>query len=185
MHKIILMMGGQGVGKGTLSRMLGAGGDYKYIETGEMLRRVGQNTPVGRMIARGELIPDDEMFNMIAGQIECGRNVIIDGFPRNMPQAQWLVEKYSDKFDVCVLYIAVSRDIMMARIQRRINAGAGRADDADAAAVQRRLRTFFDVTMPAIEWMRTARGVRFYEIDGSGTIDENYDRMMTALGKDD
>ena len=72
---------------------------------------------------------------------------------------------------------------MLARIQKRINAGGGRADDADAAAVRRRLDTFWNVTMPAIEWLRTAPGIKFSDVDVTGEVDDNFNRILAAMAK--
>ena len=70
---------------------------------------------------------------------------------------------------------------MMFRINKRINEGGGRADDADNAAVRRRLDTFWKITVPAIEWLRTAQGIKFSEIDASQTLDGNMAQIRTAL----
>ena len=70
---------------------------------------------------------------------------------------------------------------MLKRINKRINEGGGRADDADAAAVRRRLDTFWNVTMPAIEWLRTAPGIKFSDVDVTGPVDENFARILAAM----
>lgn len=183
MHKIIVMMGGQGVGKGTLSQMLVARGNYTYIETGAMLRAVSSESDIGRRVARGELVSDDDLFALVSDKFNCDCDVVLDGFPRTRPQAQWLVQNYADNFDIHVIYLDAPREVMLARINKRIREGGGRADDSDALAVERRLNTFFDTTMPAIEWLRSAHGIHFADVDGTGTIDENMSRVLHALGE--
>lgn len=179
---LIVLMGGQGVGKGTLAHLLmDANPNYKYIETGALFRAMPSDSEIGRLIASGQLVPDNELFKMISSNIDTDANIIMDGFPRTTAQAKWLVENYADKFNVYAIYLNVPEEIMIARIEKRIRLGGGRADDADATAVRRRLDTFWQVTMPAIEWLRTAPGIHFADVDGTGTIEENMNNLMTAL----
>jgi adenylate kinase family enzyme len=182
-QKMILLMGGQGVGKGTHARALVERDGYGYIETGAILRALPPESKLAKIIARGELVPDADLFDVIADAIsKTSGNIIVDGFPRTIGQAQWIVKNYADKFDIRVIYLNVPQDIMLARIQKRIREGGGRADDADDAIVRRRLDNFFKTTMPAIEWLRTADGVRFSDVD---VCDEdfnvNFMRVSNAI----
>lgn len=181
MKKMIVLMGGQGVGKGTFSKMLRERHDYNYIETGAMFRSLPADSEIAKIIARGDLVPDDELFKLVATKIIDDKDLLIDGFPRTKPQAQWLVKNYADKFIIHILYLDVPEEIMIKRINKRINEGGGRADDADTAAIRRRLDTFWNVTMPAIEWLKTAHGIKFSDVDVTGPVDENFARILMAL----
>ena len=180
-RQIIVMMGGQGVGKGTFSKMLLARHDFSYVETGAILRSMPPESDVARMIANGQLVPDEMLFDLIAQKMENARDVILDGFPRTLPQAQWLVQKYSDECDIHILFLHVSEEIMIQRINKRIREGGNRTDDASPEIIRRRLDTFQNITMPAVEWLRTAPGIRFSEIDVSGSADENFADIVAAL----
>ena len=181
--KMILMMGGQGVGKGTHARRLIARDGYGYVETGAILRALPQSSPVAQIMARGELVPDTDLFDIVADAIATtSGDIILDGFPRTLPQAQWLIKKYADEFDVRVVYMNVPEDIMLARIEKRIREGGGRADDADATIDRRRLDSFWRITMPAIDWLRTAPGIKFADVDVSAEDpDINFNRISDAL----
>lgn len=179
--KIILMMGGQGVGKGTMSKMLLDNGNYDYIETGAMLRAAPADSDVAKTIAAGQLVSDEQIFALVLDNMHDGHDVLMDGFPRTLSQAQWLVNTFADKYDIHVIYMTVPTEVMLARINKRINEGAGRKDDADPDAVKRRLDTFFNVTVPAIEWLHTADGVKFAEIDARGTPDAIYTEIVKHI----
>ena len=108
--------------------------------------------------------------------------MIVDGFPRTIGQAQWLVQQYSTTYDIQVIYLTVPEKIMLERIENRIREGGGRADDADATIVRRRLDNFWKTTMPAIDWLRTANGITFSEIDVSEfEFELNYKKVCDAL----
>lgn len=180
---IIVLIGGQGVGKGTCSARLMAHHDYRYIETGAMFRAMPADSAIGKLIARGELVPDVELFKIMTEQINGDRDIILDGFPRTLPQAQWLVQNYADKYNIHVLYLDVPEDVMIARIEKRRRESGGRTDDADMAVVRRRLDTFWNTTMPAIEWLRNVPGIKFSDVDVTGNVDENMENIMVALEK--
>ncbi len=181
---MIILMGGQGVGKGTFSKMLRERRDLDYIETGAMLRELPSDSVIAQIMARGELVPDSELLKLVESNISGDRDLLIDGFPRTLAQAQWLVEKFADQFNVRVIYLNVPEEIMVQRIQKRMNDGGGRADDADAAAVRRRLDTFWNVTMPAIEWLRHASGIHFCDVDVTNpSADENFVKILAALAE--
>ncbi len=181
--KMIVLMGGQGVGKGTFSKMLKNDHEYNHIETGAILRSAAPDSDIAKTIARGELVSDEQLFSLIQNVITDDHDIILDGFPRTTSQAKWLVEKYADKFNMHIIYLDVSEEIMIQRIQKRINDGGNRQDDADAAAIRRRLDTFWKTTVPAIDWLRTVPNIKFADIDVSGAVDENYAKICTALEK--
>ncbi len=183
MNKLILMMGGQGSGKGTLSKkFITENPNYDYIETGAMLRALPATHPLKAIIARGEFVPDQELQNLLLKKINPANNTILDGFPRQLSQAKWLVDTFADKFDMIAVYLNIPRELMLKRIQNRINEGAGRADDADAAAVQRRLDTFFTKTLPAIQWLGTNPNVKFTDVPiADASIEQNYNTMKQML----
>ena len=183
MNKLILMMGGQGSGKGTLSKkFITENPNYDYIETGAMLRALPATHPLKAIITRGEFVPDQELQNLLLKKINPANNTILDGFPRQLSQAKWLVDTFADTFDMIAVYLNIPRELMLKRIQNRINEGAGRADDADAAAVQRRLDTFFTKTLPAIQWLGTNPNVKFIDVPiADASIEQNYNTMKQML----
>ena len=177
------MMGGQGSGKGTLSKkFLEENKDFKYVETGAMLRALPDNHPLKVIMARGEFVPDDDLQALLLEKIVPTYNTVLDGFPRQLSQAKWLVDNFANKFDLIALYLNIPRELMIKRIQNRIAEGGGRADDADAAVVKRRLDSFFNKTMPAIEWLSINPDVKFVDVPiKDAPIEQNYNTMKNML----
>ena len=180
---VIILMGGQGVGKGTFAQMLRNSHEYNYIETGALFRALPADSDIAKLIAAGILVPDERLFELVASKLSDTDDSLIDGFPRTLAQAQWFIENYANKYNVHIVHLNVPEEIMLARIQKRLNEGGGRADDTDAAAVRRRLDTFWNKTMPAIEWMKVCSNINFADIDVTSTVDENFARIQEALKK--
>ena len=180
-HTMIVLMGGQGAGKGSIANIMKTEHEYKHIESGALFRSLPADSEIAKIMARGELVPDSELFKLMETQITDDGDIILDGFPRTLPQAQWLVEQYAVKFNIHVLYLDLSEELMIFRINKRINEGGGRADDADNAAVRRRLDTFWKITVPAIEWLRTAPNIKFSNIVASQTLDGNMEQIHAAM----
>ena len=175
------MMGGPGVGKGTFSAMLMACHPFKHVEAGAILRAMPPDSEVGKQISAGDLVPDNLVCDLMAAQID-DVDIIMDGFPRTLPQAQWLVAQYADKYDIQVLFLSTDDDTLIQRIQKRISAGSNRSDDAAMKTIRHRLENFHKTTMPAIEWLRTAPGISFSEIDAAGDANDNFAEITDALG---
>ena len=162
--EMIVFMGGQGSGKGTFANLLLKERDFNYVEAGAILRQMPKDSIIYQKITRGELLTDAELFPIIADYIKTDKGLILDGFPRTMGQAEWLIKNYADKFDIKIIFLNISEETMLARIQNRIKEGGNRPDDNDEATVRKRIAAFKSTTMPAIEWLSQQPNVRFHNI---------------------
>lgn len=182
MKKIIVLMGGQGVGKGTFARMLCETHPFKHIETGALLRESAKtNTKIADIMARGELVPEEDLLSLVSENINTDQDIILDGFPRTTEQAKWLVNNYADKADIHVIYLDVPEETMIQRIQKRIREGGGRADDANIDTIKRRLNIFWTVTIPAINWLKNVPNIKFSDVDVQGDVNDNITMIIKAL----
>jgi adenylate kinase len=94
----VILLGSPGAGKGTQAKLIVERYRIPQISTGDLLREnVQRGTPLGLLakdvMARGEFVPDDLMYDMVAQRLrqsDCERGFILDGFPRNPAQAGWL-----------------------------------------------------------------------------------------------
>ncbi len=179
--EIIVMMGGPGVGKGTFSQMLMTKRPFEHIEAGALLRAEPVDSPIGKLISGGDLVPDELVCNLIQPQLDEKNDIILDGFPRTLGQAKWLVKNYANKYNIHVLFLNTNEQTLIKRIQKRVNEGSTRSDDSATRIIKHRLENFQKITMPAVNWLRTAPDIKFSEIDAAGDANDNFAEITTAL----
>ena len=180
--EMIVFMGGQGSGKGTFAKLLLKQHDYNYIEMGAILRQLPETNELRKKIMTGELAKDEELFPIISQYIATDKDIIMDGYPRTIGQAKWLIENYADLFNIKIVFLDISEEKMIAHIQNRIKEGSNRADDADENAVHNRIESFKAITMPAIKWLSTLDNVVFFDIKlPSDDIDTNFNHIMKTI----
>ena len=127
----IVLLGGPGSGKGTVSNLLEETQNMGHIATGDMFREEIKNeTDLGKKaqeyINKGNLVPDDITINMLKGKINQFKDfhgVVFDGFPRNVEQAKALedmLEEQGQKVDLALFLDIPDEDIIYRTVKRRI-----------------------------------------------------------------
>ena len=124
MHKYIIM-GVQGCGKGTQAKMLKEHLDLVHISVGDIFRwNIQSRTKLGarvkRLIAEGQLVSDEVVAEVVRRRLDehdWNYGFILDGFPRNRPQAEFFLESYD--IDAVIL-IDVPDAVVMERILSRL-----------------------------------------------------------------
>lgn len=125
----MILIGAQGSGKGTQSQMLADQLNMKPCASGDLLREaIANETPLGKAAKpyydRGDLVPDELVIEMILERIQqlgSGQGIILDGFPRNIPQAQALDDRLAQTGERinCVVYLEVPRTVLLDRLTGR------------------------------------------------------------------
>lgn len=117
----IVLLGAQGAGKGIVSDYLSGKYNYNHFSTGELFREeISKKTELGQKLAhymnQGLLVPDEIVFSILENAMKGSTNCIIDGFPRNMAQA----EKLSTfaKVDL-VIFVDAPKEILLERLMSR------------------------------------------------------------------
>lgn len=184
MARRILFLGPPGAGKGTQAAMLARALKVPHISTGEMLREaVAAGSDLGKQVASvmeaGDLVSDDLVVALVDERLSredarCG--YLLDGFPRNVAQAEALNDAVVDAIGTVVL-LEADTDELVARILARAEQD-GRADDNEET-IRRRLEVYDAETAPLIDYYSGA----VVRIDGMGTIDDVFSRLTLALAE--
>ncbi len=177
----LLIVGPQGAGKGTQAALLAESLGIPHVSTGDLFRaNLAGGTELGMLVKKyldaGELVPDEVTQDMVADRVsqpDAEPGFLLDGFPRNIPQAEWLTAMLDGRhapIDRVVLLTApdqVLLDRMLAR---------GRSDDT-VEAITRRLDIYHRETTPLIDYY----GDRVVHVDGVGGVDEVHQRVVEAV----
>jgi len=179
---MFVFMGGQGSGKGTFAKKMMDLHKYNYIETGAMLRALPAESRIYKKIVLGELVEDEDLFELMSNNIKKETDTILDGFPRTIGQAKWLVNNYADDFSINVIYLNITEETMINHINKRILEGGNRSDDKNMEAVHKRIQAFKEVTIPAISWLSTSKDIKFFDISlSSDDIEKNFQIILSAI----
>lgn len=132
----IVMLGAPGAGKGTIAKKLEEKYHLPHVSTGDLFREnIKNNTSLGQeaktYMDKGALVPDTVTINMLLDRIsidDCKNGFILDGFPRNLAQADGLKDalaKKSEKIDLAILMDAKDEDIVKRLSGRRVCESCG------------------------------------------------------------
>ena len=176
----IILLGPPGCGKGTQSKILEEKNNFKQISTGDILRdTVKSGSKKGVMLKeimeRGDLVPDQIVIDMIIESIKLNKNknIIFDGFPRNLNQAKALekaLEKESMKIDH-VLLLEVNFNDLEERINKRSKeSGSEKRKDDNVEILINRLKVYKEMTLPIISYYENKN--KLQKVNGMMTIME-------------
>ncbi len=186
---IVILFGAPGSGKGTQAERVAATTGTPHVSTGAILRaEVARGSALGReaqpIMESGALVPDDLMVRIIESRLaepDATGGVILDGFPRTVPQAEALDRMLgrNGREVGLVLYLEVDPELIRERILRRA-AIDGRSDD-NPEALAARMRVYQRDTQPVVDHYVRA-GTRIERIDGAPPIDLVTAQILKVLG---
>ncbi|MHB8625728.1 MAG: adenylate kinase family protein [Aggregatilineales bacterium] len=130
MADYVILMGMQGAGKGTQAEALSKDRHLPHVTSGGMFRTIKtQDSPLARQVASfldaGKLVPDALTVEMIKGRLrepDAANGVILDGFPRTLPQAEALDGLMTElgEWILLVPYFVISEGEALARLSGRL-----------------------------------------------------------------
>ena len=210
----VVLVGPPGAGKGTQAQFLASHLSIPKISTGDIFRdNVSHGTALGRRaqayMERGDLVPDEVTIAMVTDRLaddDTQAGFLLDGFPRNVPQAETLKKmllSWDTKLDV-VLELVVDDDEVVRRLSgRRTCRRCGRIwhtsfdpptvpgtcddcggelfqrDDDREATIRHRLEVYQEQTSPLISFY--ADEGTLLGLDATGPVDEITERALSAL----
>lgn len=187
----IVLLGAPGSGKGTQAALLMEKLELPHISTGDLLRTAVKNaTPLGikakEAMDLGNLVSDDLMLGLIEerlGQDDAARGFLLDGYPRNVSQANSLdelLERIGQPVDEAI-QIDVDSELIVERIAKRA-AEEGRSDDTEEV-VRNRLNVYEEQTAPVVSYY-AEKGV-LSRVLGVGSVEEVLQRILGVLAQRD
>jgi adenylate kinase len=185
---IALIFGPPGVGKGTQAPLIQKEFKLVHLSTGDMLRaETRRGSKLGRelqrIMAAGDLVPDEVMLKLVRRWLERGtfrEGVLLDGFPRTVRQAAALDEilaRRELRVEVVIALEAPEEELVHRLVDRARK--QGRPDDT-VAAIRERMHEYRERTMPVLDHYRR-QGARVVEVDATGTVAEVFERVKAAL----
>ena len=183
----VLLFGPQGSGKGTQAKRISAEYGIPHVSTGDMFRAaIAKQTPFGQkvapILAAGELVPDDLTIGLVRERLnepDAERGFVLDGFPRNIAQAEALDDLLSElgRPLTAVLEFRIPDEVATERLLGRA-AEEGRPDDTPEA-IARRLAIYHRETAPLSDYYLSSG--KLVGVHADRSIDEVWDEIQRAL----
>ncbi|MEL6158004.1 MAG: adenylate kinase [Cyanobacteria bacterium J06623_5] len=183
----LIFLGPPGAGKGTQAQVLCEICDVPHISTGDILRAaVKAKTELGQKaesyMNAGELVPDELMLDLIRerlSQEDTAKGWLLDGFPRNVEQAEFLNELLEEIEQSCefVINLEVPDEVLVARLLER-----GRKDDQEEV-IRNRLEVYREQTEPLIDLYRNRQ--QLLSVNGNQPMDAVTDELKKIVQVED
>lgn len=209
MRKFVIM-GVQGSGKGTQSSKLCEAFGLEHISVGDIFRwNIAHHTKLGaqvrRLVDAGHLVSDDIVESVVRDRLEqhdWNHGFVIDGFPRNVPQAEFFLESYD--IDAAIVLDLPDDEVQRRVLSRRVcsrcgldynliahrpavpdvcdvcGGGLEKREDDTPEALARRLADYYAKTEPVIDVF--GRKELVVRIDATPSKDEVFAAITDAVG---
>lgn len=172
---MIILFGLAGSGKGTQGKIIAELFGWRWLSVGEAIRQTGGYEEI---INEGKLIPDEDVIKIMDKQIKKaeaeGFDVILDGYPRDAHQAEYMMQTMPDKLSGAI-FLEVPKDELYERLALR-----GRDDDKERESIDRRFQ-IFEENIEAILPMLESHQIPIVRVDGVGKIEEVTARLVDII----
>ena len=191
----LIMLGPPAAGKGTQSQRLARRLNVPHLSSGELLREAAasgseQSALIGEIMERGGLVPDEIVKGIVAKRAtepDATEGFILDGYPRNVEQAQSLDRAFAShglELDA-VLEIKVDEAVLVERVANRAHQaaeeGTGPRSDDKPDVLRDRIRAYRAETVPLTDFYGE-RGL-LESVDGTQSMDAVTADLVAALAE--
>jgi adenylate kinase len=181
----IIALGAPGAGKGTQSALLASRLGFPHVSTGDILRGASdrvvndEGLTMGELLAAGQFADDETMFAIILDRLhesDISEGIILDGFPRNLFQAEAFegIALEAGFAPPIAIELSVTDD---EAVKRALGRGTGRLDDTPEV-MQERLRIYHERTAPLINFYRERH--RLESVDGERPVQNVSNDMLRS-----
>jgi adenylate kinase len=216
----LVLLGCPGAGKGTQAQFIKEKYKIAQVSTGDMLRAaITAGTPLGKQVKQimddGQLVSDDIMIQLVKERIrepDCVNGVLLDGFPRTIPQAEALRENHIH-LDYIVEIKVPDAELIKRLSGRRVHLPSGRVyhihfnppkvdnlddltgeplvhrTDDHEETIRKRLEVYHRQTEPLINYYinqaknNSVDAPVYIKVEGTGSMEEVSERIFTAIAK--
>lgn len=175
---MIVFFGPAGSGKSLQGKLLAARYGWRWVSAGQQLRDSGDPT-ILEELKTGKLIPSDKVHAVMLKAFDRAKDIdkiVLDGFPRALDEAKWLIE--SRELHGRLLKLAIVFDVPEVELMKRLNL-RGRSDDTPEAIAER-LKIYAGETDPILTYLAD-KGVKVVHINGVGHVGAIHDRIVAEV----
>lgn len=179
MYTMVVFFGPAGAGKSVQGQMLSARHQWRWLSAGQLLRD-SHDPEMAESLKTGHLVSDQTVNRVIGEALARSKDidhVILDGYPRRLAQAEWLVSNHAGPGRRSVKLVVVL-EVPKSELMRRL-AVRGRVDDTPEV-IEERLRVYRQEMYPILSYF-TEQGIPIVHIDGTGSVGQVHDRIQTEL----
>ena len=183
-HNLVIS-GIQGSGKGTQARLLEkVFKNHIHISTGDLCRwHVKNKTNFGQelsIIHEGKFVADSTIIKILEEKIktlEPNQSFILDGFPRNLKQAQYLFQNHQI---TAVLHLDLKKDLAIKRTQKRLKQKESlRVDDTNLSIVEKRIQLYQKNNTPILDYFQEKK--LLYYFSSNEEIDTIHQKIIETF----
>lgn len=175
---MIVFFGPAGAGKSVQGQILSARHGWRWLSAGQLLRDTHDAKLIEQM-QTGKLVSDHQISGIMSDALARSKDlehVILDGYPRQLSQAEWLIAKQPEHERSIKIVIVL--EVPKSEIERRLKV-RGRIDDTPEV-IEERLRIYRSEIYPILTYL-TDQKIYIAHIDGTGTVGQVHDRVEEEL----
>ena len=177
---MIIFIGVAGSGKSIQGRLLAQTINAKYFSMGEFLRNHVVDPIVKEKMITGELLSDIDVISLIDDALpkekQYEEEYILDGFPRSIVQADWLIEKVQRKrFSIRgIIHLQATSETIIPRLLER------KRPDDNLEAISNRISEYQNTILPILDRLKEV-GMKVYDINAEKSIEEVHNDIVNNI----